>query len=445
MLTTRGVPSRGSPLAVVAETGDARDTDVPREVRGQAVAERHRYRWMMLALLCLGYGSFGLVSASLAPLLSPILSDTGMTRSQMGIVLGSWQFVYLVMAVPVGMLVDRFGLRLTMFAGIALVALSEVLRAGAGGYATMLTAVMVFGLGGPFISVGAPKLAATWFHRDEAGLALGVYTVSPSVGSMIATSTANSLLMPLTGDSWRMTLLIFAAVALAAALAWGLFSRDSPIAPVPVQGSRAPGVVEGFRRLARIRVMQVVLLMAVGCFLFNHSITNWLPEILRSRSMSASEAGFWASVPTLVAIGGALVVPRYTSERWLAWVQVSVFALWACGALLLAVGEGVLLYVGLVCIGIGRGAATPLLMLTLLRSSAIGPLLMGAAGGLFFTAGEVGGVLGPTLTGFLADWTGSYALGLQALAAVSVVLAGLALLLGIELRRTAVSGRATEA
>ena len=107
----------------------------------------------------------------------------------------------------------------------------------------------------------------------------------------------------------------------------------------------------------------------------------------------------------------------------------------AVGAALLQLADGALLYVGLVLIGIGRGAGTPLLMLTLLRSKAIGPSLMGVAGGLFFTAGEIGGVLGPTLTGFLADWTGSYAAGLEALAAVSVGLALLALLLGFELAR----------
>ena len=68
-------------------------------------------------------------------------------------------------------------------------------------------------------------------------------------------------------------------------------------------------------------------------------------------------------------------------------------------------------------------------MLTLLRSPAIGPRLMGAAGGLFFAAGEVGGVLGPTLTGVLADATGGFASGLLALSVVGGLLAALALLL----------------
>ena len=106
-------------------------------------AGRLSYRWVMLALLCAGYGSFGLVSSSLAPLVGPILRDTGMTRGEMGLVLGSWQFVYLFMAIPAGMAIDRFGLRIALFAGIALVALSQALRAGAFDQVTMLGAVMV--------------------------------------------------------------------------------------------------------------------------------------------------------------------------------------------------------------------------------------------------------------------------------------------------------------
>ena len=386
----------------------------------------------MLALLCLAYGSFGLVSASLAPLLAPIREDTSMSRSEIGVVLGSWQFVYLFVAIPAGLVIDRFGLRLALFAGIALIGVSQLLRAVAVNEVTMLAAVMVFGLGGPFISVGAPKLTAVWFSPQQAALALGVYIVSPSIGSMVATSTANSVVMPLTDDSWRLTLAWFAVLPAAAAVAWLLLARE-PDVQAPSEGTQTAepsGVFGGYRRLAGIPLVQVVLLMAFGCFLFNHSLTNWLPEILRDRSLSASEAGVWAAFPTLVAIPAALLIPRSTPARWLSAVQASVFALWAAGALLVQLGEGPPLHAGLVLLGIGRGAATPLLMLTLLRSPRIGAALMGAAGGLFFTAGEVGGVLGPTLTGALADASGGFGLGLSALAAVSGLLAVLALLLG---------------
>jgi hypothetical protein len=45
----------------------------------------------MLALLALLYASFGLVTRSVAPLVTPILRDLQITYSEMGLILGSWQ------------------------------------------------------------------------------------------------------------------------------------------------------------------------------------------------------------------------------------------------------------------------------------------------------------------------------------------------------------------
>jgi len=59
----------------------------------------------------------------------------------------------------------------------------------------------------------------------------------------------------------------------------------------------------------------------------------------------------------------------------------------------------------------------------------IGPQHMGAAGGLFFSAAEVGGVLGPLTVGWLADRTDGFGASLWMLSAVCAVLVALALAL----------------
>lgn len=241
--------------------------------------------------------------------------------------------------------------------------------------------------------------------------------------------------MPATGGNWRATLLVFAAVAAASAIAWLLFAREVE-ASRDDAGAPRPSTLQSFRRLLGMRVVQVVLLMAVGCFVVNHSLNNWLPEMLRARGMAPSTAGLWASFPTLVAVIAALAIPRLATDRTLAPMQLAVFATWGIGLVLMlvfATGPG--LACALLLVGIGRGAGTPLLMLTLLRSPRVGPALMGAAGGLFFTAGEVGGVLGPALTGILADATGGFAVTLALLAAVCGVVAVTALALGAASQR----------
>ena len=48
---------------------------------------------------------------------------------------------------------------------------------------------------------------------------------------------------------------------------------------------------------------------------------------------------------------------------------------------------------------------------------------MGAAAGLFFTVGEIGGFSGPSAMGVIFDLTGGFTLGLFALAAVLMAMA----------------------
>jgi len=63
---------------------------------------RSRTRWRMLALNALSYGCFGLAVGSLPPLVDPIIDDLEMTSGQMGLVLGTWQLVFIGTASPWG-------------------------------------------------------------------------------------------------------------------------------------------------------------------------------------------------------------------------------------------------------------------------------------------------------------------------------------------------------
>jgi len=73
------------------------------------------YRWVMLALLWLLYAAFGLVSRSISPLVTPILKDLNMSYGQMGLILGSWQMTYIAVAMVAGAVIDKWGVRRSLF------------------------------------------------------------------------------------------------------------------------------------------------------------------------------------------------------------------------------------------------------------------------------------------------------------------------------------------
>ena len=176
----------------------------------------------MLGGVWLIYLGFGLLSVAMAPLVDPISRDLGLSYTTMGAILGAWPLVYIVAAAPCGAFVDRVGLKWSLFLAVLVIAASGGLRAVAFDAATLFVAVGLFGIGGPLISIGAPKAIAQWFQGAERGLAMGVYITGPALGNMLALALTNSVLMPLTGGNWRQVLLIYSGFILITGLAWFL-------------------------------------------------------------------------------------------------------------------------------------------------------------------------------------------------------------------------------
>jgi cyanate permease len=388
-----------------------------------------RYRWVMLALIWCLYGSFGMVSTSMAPLLSDIKADLEISDALMGTALGAWPLVYIFAAIPAGSAIDRFGKKRALAAAGIVIASSQLLRAVSADYPTLFLAIALFGLGGPLISIGAPATVADWFSAKERAVALGIYTTAPALGGVLALYSANAVVMPLTGESWRLTLVVFGSGAVLASIAWWLFARDAKQEAAPAQGEKERGSLSKFISIGRIGAVQIVLVMSVGMFLFGHGFSNWLPELLRRGGMTKAEAGMWASIPTIIGVAGALIVPRFVGQgqaRVFA-LLVSFFAISSAAAFIIPSSDGLPQVIGLILLGLSR-STTMLIMLILMALPGVGPRNMGIAGGLYFTFGEIGGVLGPSLVGLMADTSG-LASGFYMLGTVSGVLVLLTLIL----------------
>lgn len=387
------------------------------------------YRWAMLAGVWLVYTCFGMAVYSTAPLVEPITAELGMSLGAMGAVMGAWPLVYIGMAVPAGAVLDRIGVRRSLAAAMAVITLSMALRAASNGFLMLFLAVALFGIGGPLVSVGAPKLISTWFDSRERGLAVGVYSTGPTLGAVAVLSLTNSVLMPATGQSWRLTLLALAALTAAAGLVWFLIANHAAARGPGSDGGGRGSLreqLEVFRGLLGLTPVRIVLGIAVGVFMFNHAFNNWLPEMLRSGGMDPVRAGFWASVPSLIGTAAALILPRYAIAGRRAAMLIGSIAIGAAAALLIAFGAGPWLVAGLCLQGVARGAMIPITMLTLMETREVDSNVMGAAGGLFFAAAETGGVMGPLMTGWLADTAYGFDAALVTLCAVCVACAGLA-------------------
>lgn len=391
-------------------------------------AASHPYRWFMLGGVWLVYFCFGLTTMSMAPLVPQVVADLNMSHAEMGMVLGGWQLIYIATAAPCGAVVDRWGPRVGLLLSALFVAASGFLRAEASDFWTLFAAVMVFGVGGPMVSIGAPKLISLWFQGQERGTAMGIYITGPATGGIISFSLTNSVLMPMTGHDWRAVLMIFAGVALVCAVLWLAISAHPAARAVERELKAQPKEpqMQVFATLLGQRSVQLVLLMAVGIFFYNHGLNNWLPELLRHGGMSAAEAGIWAAIPTAVGIAGALMIPRLATPERRFTILACLFAAAGIASLLLLTGDPTLMTIGMVAQGIARSSMNTVMVLLLVEIKDIGSRYAGAASGLFFSAAEVGGVLGPLTLGAVYDATGAFS---PSLILLSCMMGGLLLLL----------------
>ena len=390
----------------------------------------------MLAGVWMVYFCFGSTSAAIAPLVARITAELGLTHTQMGSVLGAWQLVYIGAAIPCGALLDRLGTRRGLTLGALVVAASGILRGQADSYVTLLVAVAAFGIGGPLVSVGAPKVISQWFVGRERGLAMGLYMVGQSLGTIIALSVTPSFGLRLAGGNWRVVLTAYGFIALAAALAWFAISSHPASRALEHRIAAEPRTPQGrvMLELLDVRALRTVLYLAVGTFFFGHALANWLPEILRTGGIDQADAGYWASIPVAIGIGAALTFPRLAIPSRRIPILAALFTCQMVAPILILAGGGAPLAAGLVLQGLARGSLSTIVLLVLMELREVDPRRMGAAGGMYFTAGEIGGVLGPLTIGTLVDLSGGFAAGLYFLTGLCAWQLGLLSRLRLALR-----------
>ena len=388
-----------------------------------ADSRQSSYRWVILALVWLPYAAFGLISRSIAPLVTPIVSDLGMSYAEMGLVLGSWQLTYIVVGIAAGTITDRIGVRRAVFIGTLIIGLSAVLRFYVTAFIPLLFTVTLFGVGAPLVTIGAPTAISQWFSGKSRGTAVGIYTTSPSVGGLVSLAGINSFVMPLAGFNWRLTFVYLGAVTFVIALIWLLFARNA----ASTGAGKRQSVLEIFVRLIKVSRIRILFIGGLLTFATSHGLTNWLPKLFESHGLSPDQAGFLASVPMFTGIFSVLFIPTLTPGRS-RHKAVAILAIAALvSVLLLALTSGASMYIGLVLFGLAGFGVFPLLMLMLMDSPEVGSQSMGLASGVFFAIAEIGGFSGPLLMGTLYDLTNSFVVGVLLLAFLNAVIAALAL------------------
>jgi sugar phosphate permease len=367
-------------------------------------------RYTVLSILFAAYMLCYLDRMVMASAIPFIALDFHLSATAMGVVLSAFFAGYALMQIPGGVLADRLGPRPVLVAGIAWWSVFTALTGFVNGIGTLLTVRVVFGLGeGPF-PAAASKTLANWFPARELGRASGLQQASTYLGAAIAPLIVASLI-PVVG--WRAIFsCLFLPGVVLAILVWR-YVGDRPIHAGYVTNQAVDNAGLG-KPKGDLRVSfktPAVRWCAASLFLSNvvsWGLMNWLPTyLLRAKGYSVAEMGILASVTNFAGAAG-FVLGGYVCDKYfigrlrvplaLGLFSSAVFTYLA--AILPGRGEAVACLV-LVFIGLNISfTAIFTLPLVIVPKHAVG-----GAFGIVNTAGQLAGVLAPTLVGSLLDLT----------------------------------------
>jgi len=393
-----------------------------REAGGQPAS--HPFRWVLFGAMCVVYFAFGVIMLAIPPMVSEVRADMDVSRGMLGFALGAWALLYIVTSPPAGQIIDRIGLRRALAVGGVLIALSALMQAAAQGIAMLWCAIAVIGIGGPLISLSAPKLVAVWFANPrERAHAIGIYTSAPPLGGVFALLLTNSVLLPLLGD-WRGVLVFEAGLCLAATIAWVAVSSRAPNEPVDTgaaAATRPPGL-RAARTLLDSPGVRLAMVLGIGTFFITQGVSAWLPNMLEEDSgLSTGAASNWAAASLAVGIVARLVLPGLAASGRRSTVLYALMLALALSMLVMAVGPAATDLAASLVLGL-RSALTSLVILVLMEAEQVTTANVALAYGIWFSAVQIGGALGPQVVGMFGDSSLGFPAALVTMALLVIVM-----------------------
>ncbi|MBN1367499.1 MAG: MFS transporter [Dehalococcoidales bacterium] len=342
------------------------------------------------------------------PVLFPEISrDMGLSSVQLGTIWALDPFAGIFVSLFAGLIVDRFGIKLTLTIVCLMSGILGALRGFSSNFITLAVIMFTFGIFIAMLPTVLQKAVAVWYPGKRFALAFSITNVGGSTGMMLGAMTSATLLSPALG-SWRNVVIAFGILPVVLGLLWMITGR----APKKVEPTITTQDIS-FRQLAshvlRIKEVWIIGLVALGVMGTTTALSGYIPIYMEGIGWSSAGSGLIVTIISATgAVGGIPIVllsNRLGSRTKIVIPSVIISAL---GTVLFPYAHGPLLWAVIVISGIARGGILPLITAMVVEMDGIGVKYAGTALGLITTFIMIGGALTPPLGTSLTVFNPAY-------------------------------------
>ncbi|MEB3126601.1 MFS transporter [Bacillus paralicheniformis] len=401
-------------------------------------------RWYISSLLSsmiiLNY--FDRVAISVA---APAIQDSfQLTATQLGIVFSIYTYSYTLMQIPVGSLLDKYGVAWVTRVGMTVWSFLTIILAFLQGKLLLYIVRFLIGLTSASAFPAASKATALWFPQNERGLANSLFDSAAKFANVIGAPLVAFLV---TTFDWRAAFLTIGIInVLFTVFFWMYYEQPDRHKRISkeelhyIQKHNAVSEEDISKRtlialkamLANRKAWGLMIGFTGYGYTFNLLLT-WLPTFFKETyGMDIMSSGLFTAVPWLISTISGIVVGGWLVDFLIQKGHSNTKVYQTIIAIGMSLGFAFLgavfthnITIAIICISVGLAGISATAPVGWSISADIAPAgsisllssMVNLANNLF------GGIIAVSLTGYLVDVTGSFTL--------SFLVAGFVLLLGL--------------
>lgn len=388
--------------------------------------KRTNVRWkiaiFMWAAIAINYLDRTVLSATTPT----IMKEFGLNATQMGIVMSAFFWTYALFQIPAGWLADKVGQRFSLALSVAWWSIATALTALSQGLKSLLIFRTLLGMGEAGAYPSNAGVTAKWFPDRERTRVSAIFDSGSKVGTAVAMPFVVWLM---TAFGWKVPFIVSGLLGLVWVAIWWAYYRD-PEKHMYVNKEELTYIrdgqvkKEGLENVQPMKWYQLlkyrnILAMCVGFFMLNYAIyffITWFPAYLvQERGFQLMKMGWISMIPPLFGLVAELLAGWFSDHLYAKGYSLTFVRK-------LNLGGGMLLATAIAFAGLVNSPALSIALLSIsyggLTTAAcaiwslpgdVAPLNMtSVVGGLQNCVSNMGGILGPIVTGFIISTTHSF-------------------------------------
>jgi len=359
-------------------------------------ADRFNYRWKILAMSYVCMLAFALVFQSIPPILNLIISDLNINYAQAGLLMSLFALPGIFIAIPSGMISDRFGMKKVGVASLILMIVGTFIVGVSNNFLFMCAGRTISGIGALTLAIVLPQLLSRWFRGKDLGIGMGVFNTAMPLGTIASFNALSTVGKNL---GWRVPILSTTTASIVALLIFMWLFREPFLEVKETRNSLLSDIS---------RVGVPIWLVGFTWMWFNAAFISFLTFSSPFFVAKGYEIGFAGFMSSIVMMGSLFLSPiiGYLVYKFGKEEVFIVLGGIFLSSLLFFVPTAPFLIPLLMLIAISV-AFVPAPIFSL-PSKLVKPENLGLGFGIFTVCQNVGVLVGPYLTGLAKDLTGEY-------------------------------------